>query len=103
MVNISGQKTKNEMRFEEESCQSLAYCLETLHCENNRIKNIANFSYFKVLNDLHLRNNLLGDMEEISDPFGAMERLKKMDFRGNPLCNLPKYRDYIVILCKSLE
>jgi hypothetical protein len=41
-------------------------------------------------------------MEELSDPFGGMERLKTMDFRNNPLCSMPKYRDYIVILCKSL-
>jgi hypothetical protein len=31
-----------------------------------------------------------------------MERVKTVDFRGNPLCNVPKYRDYIVILSKSL-
>lgn len=42
-------------------------------------------------------------MEELSDPFGAMERLKTLDFRNNPLCSMPKYRDYIVILCKSLQ
>lgn len=41
-------------------------------------------------------------METLSDPFGGMERLKNMDFRGNPLCSIPKYRDYMVILCKSL-
>lgn len=41
-------------------------------------------------------------MEELSEPFAGMERLKRMDFRNNPLSSLPKYRDYIVILCKSL-
>ena len=55
-----------------------------------------------MLNTLQLKNNALKDMEELSDPFGGMERLNKMDCRGNPLCALPKYRDYIVILCKSL-
>ncbi len=33
---------------------------------------------------------------------GQMERIKKIDFRGNPLTKTPKYRDYIVILSKSL-
>jgi hypothetical protein len=31
-----------------------------------------------------------------------MERIKKIDFRGNPITKVPKYRDYIVILSKSL-
>ncbi len=31
-----------------------------------------------------------------------MERIKKIDFRGNPIAKVHKYRDYIVILSKSL-
>jgi hypothetical protein len=41
-------------------------------------------------------------MGDLSEPLGSMERLKILDFRGNPLCNLPKYRDYMVILSKNL-
>jgi len=60
-------------------------------------------THLKVLNTLFLKGNKFGDMEELSEPFGGMDKLKIMDFRNNPLCSMPKYRDYIVILCKSLE
>lgn len=49
-----------------------------------------------------MKNNQVIEMERLSEPMGGMERLKTIDFRGNPLCTLPKYRDYIVILCKTL-
>ena len=64
--------------------------------------NYLDFQYFKVLQNLSLRTNQLGDMEVLSEPFGGMERLKTMDLRNNPLSTMPKYRDYVVILCKSL-
>jgi Leucine-rich repeat (LRR) protein len=45
LVNISNQKTKKEMTFEEETCMALAYSLEVLHCDNNRVRDISsNFS-----------------------------------------------------------
>jgi len=49
-----------------------------------------------------MKNNNISDMGELSEPLGSMERLKMLDFRGNPLASLPKYRDYIVILSKNL-
>lgn len=56
----------------------------------------------KVLNTLSLKNNALVEMGDLSEPLGALERLKTLDCRGNPLCALPKYRDYMVILSKNL-
>jgi Leucine-rich repeat (LRR) protein len=58
--------------------------------------------HLKVISTLSFKNNSLGDMGDLSEPLGSMERLKKLDFRGNPLAGLPKYRDYIVILAKNL-
>lgn len=72
-------------------------------CDGNRVNNINNLKHLKVLSTLSFKNNSLGDMGDLSEPLGSMERLKKLDFRGNPLAGLPKYRDYIVILAKNLE
>ena len=51
---------------------------------------------------MSLRNNALDDMGVLSEPLASMERLRVLDFRGSPLTSLPKYRDYVVILSKSL-
>lgn len=33
------------MTFEEESCQALAYTLETLYCDYNRVRDITSKQY----------------------------------------------------------
>ena len=55
-----------------------------------------------MVNKVSLRNNALDDMGVLSEPLASMERLRVLDFRGSPLTSLPKYRDYVVILSKSL-
>ena len=56
----------------------------------------------KVVNRVSLRNNALDDMGVLSEPLAGMERLRTLDFRGCPLTALAKYRDYVVILFKTL-
>jgi Leucine-rich repeat (LRR) protein len=41
IININNQKTKQDMRFDEETCSALAYCLETFHCDGNRVRDIT--------------------------------------------------------------
>lgn len=102
LVNISQQKSKRPLQFDEETCEALAYTLETLVSDGNRINSIVALRHMKVLNSLSLKNNALAEMGDLSEPLGALERLKTLDCRGNPLCSLPKYRDYMVILSKQL-
>ena len=47
--------------------------------------------------------NDLEDIGELSETLTSMERLKIISFKDNPLAKAQKYRDYIVILSKSLE
>jgi len=55
-----------------------------------------------VVQEVLLKNNMLSEIGDLTVALNQMERLKKIDFRGNPLTKVPKYRDYIVILSKSL-
>ena len=55
-----------------------------------------------VVQEVYLKNNLLSEIGDLTVALNQMERLKKIDFKGNPLTKVPKYRDYIVILSKNL-
>lgn len=43
------------------------------------------------------------DVGELSETINGMEHLKTLSFKDNPLTKSQKYRDYIVILSKTLE
>ena len=55
------------------------------------------------MHELSLANNSLEDIGELSETLTKLEMLKTLSFKGNPLAKTQKYRDYIVILAKSLE
>ena len=50
-----------------------------------------------------MAKNLLEDIGELSETLTSMEGLKILSFKDNPLSKAQKYRDYIVILSKTLE
>ncbi len=62
----------------------------------------AAFRHLAVVQEIELKNNQLEDISELTEALTNMGRIKKIDFRGNPLVKVAKYRDYIVILSKSL-
>jgi hypothetical protein len=49
-----------------------------------------------------MKNNNLKEVSHIADVLSAMTRIKSMVFLGNPIIKAKKYRDYAVILSKSL-
>ena len=67
-----------------------------------RLLFISAFRHLAVAQEISLKNNQLEEISELTAALTQMERIKKIDFRGNPICKVPKYRDYIVILSKSL-
>lgn len=102
-LDVSSQKHKYSVSFDDLTFDSLAYCLEKFECNSNNVKNIDAFRHLAVVQEVSLKNNSLEEFSELTTALAQMERIKKIDFRGNPLTKTAKYRDYIVILSKSLE
>ncbi len=46
-VNISGQRSKRVLAFDEDSCMALGFCLETLVCDGNRVTDITSTPVFR--------------------------------------------------------
>jgi hypothetical protein len=112
-LDVSSQKHKYSVSFDDLTFDSLAYCLEKFECNSNNVKNIDGtfiflyifilaFRHLAVVQEVSLKNNSLEEFSELTTALAQMERIKKIDFRGNPLTKTAKYRDYIVILSKSL-
>ena len=59
LINISQQRSKRPLQFDEDTCEALAYTLETLISDGNRINSILALRHMKVLNTLSLKNNAL--------------------------------------------
>ena len=49
-----------------------------------------------------MKNNVLKEIGDLSEPLGSMQMLKIINFKNNPLVKVPKYRDYVVILSKGI-
>ena len=55
-----------------------------------------------VVDEVYLTKNDLDDIGELSETINGMSNLRILSFRDNPLTKAQKYRDYIVILSKTL-
>lgn len=59
--------------------------------------------HLHVVKEVYLCKNLLDDVGELSETINGMGALKIISFKDNPLTKSQKYRDYMVILSKTLE
>jgi Leucine-rich repeat (LRR) protein len=76
--------------------------LEIFVCNGNHIDDISELTNLKILTTLEFKNNNLKEVNNIADVLTAMFRIKSITMLGNPIVKAPKYRDYSVILSKSL-
>jgi hypothetical protein len=49
-----------------------------------------------------MKNNQIKEVSALADVLPHMQRIKNVKFIGNPVIKAPKYRDYLVILAKSM-
>jgi hypothetical protein len=59
--------------------------------------------HLAVVKEVYLIKNELEDIGELSETINGMSNLRILSFKDNPLTKAQKYRDYIVILSKTLE
>ncbi|XP_059183042.1 protein phosphatase 1 regulatory subunit 42 [Centropristis striata] len=83
--------------------RSLAESLCVLNISNNNIDDIKDLTVLQELQHFSAAHNRLHNMEELEDVFSHWPQLLHMDLGGNPVCRIPKYRDRLITVCKSLE
>ncbi|XP_028288322.1 protein phosphatase 1 regulatory subunit 42 [Parambassis ranga] len=92
-----------KLLFDPRTLFSLSKSLGVLNINNNNIDDIRDLAVLKELQQFFAVDNKLHNVEELEDVFNHWPQLRLMDLSGNPVCKKPKYRDCLIITCKSLE
>ncbi|XP_038222621.1 uncharacterized protein LOC119840180 [Zerene cesonia] len=70
--------------------------LEYLNLNENNLTSMKIFSGCSRFRELHIRNNRLGSLLELAVYMSKLRRLTVLDFRSNPMCSLPGYKDVVI-------
>ncbi|XP_064026743.1 protein phosphatase 1 regulatory subunit 42 isoform X2 [Pogoniulus pusillus] len=89
--------------FDPRSLRSLAQSLSVLNISNNNIDALQELAVLGNLSDLRAADNQLQCMKDLELALQKWTKLCRMDLRGNPICQEPKYRDRIVVQSPALE
>ncbi|XP_034025647.1 protein phosphatase 1 regulatory subunit 42 isoform X2 [Thalassophryne amazonica] len=92
-----------KLLFDPRTLVSLAKSLCVLNISNNSIEEIGDLAVLTALQQFSAADNKLQDVKELEDVFQCWPWLCEMDLQGNPVCRKPKYRDRLIMACRSLE
>ncbi|XP_039610098.1 protein phosphatase 1 regulatory subunit 42 isoform X2 [Polypterus senegalus] len=92
-----------KLLFDPRTLHSLSTYLSVLNISNNAIDEITELAVLQNLTQFYAANNKLQDVKELELVFSKWTKLQKLDLSGNPVCHKPKYRDRLIMICKSLD
>ncbi|KAM3133245.1 hypothetical protein pb186bvf_014673 [Paramecium bursaria] len=102
LVSISNQNTQ-EFQFPDEAFEYCQFSLQHLICENSNVEYALSLGILQNLEILNLMNNKIKEFDDIEDSLPQLTSIREIDLRGNPITTVHKYRDRIVLLCKSIQ
>ncbi|XP_028824289.1 protein phosphatase 1 regulatory subunit 42 isoform X1 [Denticeps clupeoides] len=104
-LHAEGQRLPpgEKLLFHPQTLLALAESLCILNINKNNIDDIRDLAVLKKLTHFFAADNQLHDLQELEDVCGQWPLLKRMDLRGNLVCQKMKYRDRVIAGCKSLE
>ncbi|XP_054281720.1 protein phosphatase 1 regulatory subunit 42-like [Macrosteles quadrilineatus] len=82
--------------FDPRTVKNLARCLRILDISGNNISSISDLKELKAIEKLNASNNLLRDLPAVCSVICQWPRILNIDFRGNEIVRIPKYRDKII-------
>ncbi|KFW88041.1 Protein phosphatase 1 regulatory subunit 42, partial [Manacus vitellinus] len=77
--------------------------LSVLNISNNNIDELEDLAVLENLSYLKAVDNRLQHMKDLKVVLNKWTKLRRMDLRGNPICQKPKYRDKVVVQSQTLE
>ncbi|NXM72219.1 PPR42 phosphatase, partial [Serilophus lunatus] len=92
-----------KLLFDPVSLRSLAKSLSVLNISNNNIDELEELRVLENLSYLNAVDNRLQHVEDLKVVLNNWTKLRRMDLRGNPVCQTPKYRDRIIVQSQTLE
>ncbi|XP_017668047.1 PREDICTED: protein phosphatase 1 regulatory subunit 42 isoform X2 [Lepidothrix coronata] len=91
-----------KLLFDPVSLRSLAKSLSVLNISNNNIDELEDLAVLENLSYIKAVDNQLQHMKDLKVVLNKWTKLRRMDLRGNPICQKPKYRDKVVVQSQTL-
>lgn len=87
------------LTLEEQSFRALSNSLMTIDLSGNGLEGVPpELFYLRRLEVLNLSKNQIANLEEMGGLFTSCQRLKEVDCRKNPMCEVPRYWEDAVVL-----
>ena len=74
----------------------LQKCLKILNVTGNRITSLKEISNLKKLEVLEAKNNLLKNMEDLTESISNLPFLRELFLEGNPVTKTYRYRENLI-------
>ncbi|XP_041101811.1 protein phosphatase 1 regulatory subunit 42 [Polyodon spathula] len=92
-----------KLLFDPRTLHSLSKSLSVFNVRNNCIDDIKELAILQNITQFFGEDNKIQNLKELELVFSQWPLLWRMDLSRNPVCNKPKYRDTIIMMCKTLE
>ncbi|EZA51092.1 Leucine-rich repeat-containing protein [Ooceraea biroi] len=88
--------------FEPRSALTLSMCLKGLDISGNKMTSLKDLVGFHELNILEAKNNLIGDMDDLTTTISTLTALKDLSLQDNPVVRSYRYRENLIANSISL-
>lgn len=93
-----------EFLFDEYSLAAISNSLKIFDIPNCNIINSKPLYYLECLDQLNLKDNKISDFENNVCPLlQTMNSLRILSLKNNPVVNISKYRDQVVLLSRTVQ
>jgi len=89
--------------LEDISIVSQMQALEVLSLAVNRVNTLKDIANCYNLRELYMRKNHLTSLSEVHRYLRGLENLRKLSLSENPLCDNPRYRQFVIKALPKLE
>ena len=77
--------------------------LRSIRASNNRLRGLQSLAACRALEECWLQHNKLADLVAIVDALRALPNLRDLVLMGNPCCEMPEYRAWVISQLPALQ
>ncbi|XP_014599019.1 PREDICTED: protein phosphatase 1 regulatory subunit 42-like [Polistes canadensis] len=88
--------------LEPRSAITLSKCLKKLNISNNKMTTLTDIANFSELEILEAKNNLLEDIEDLTQIISTLISLKELYMNGNPVVHKHRYKESLIANSNTL-